>query len=597
MDRYRRFFALLIVLSVSVVAVRADSIVGFTLPADGTLVMQVIVGGQRIIDLPSTAHENDLWLFGGDYIVQLRDGEYFVAGDSGGFVKFESDTVYFKQHKTLLPIRSPEEWSILMQAGTRSDLLVLNNAHLQFLEQSGYTVRAELWSIILPPPTPTPTKTITPTPTKTFTPTPTETPTATPTATPTVTATRTPTVTKIPELPEFVDSRNQGAIITNLPNYPLFGSLWAIRSARINNVPAQLLNIGGFRHDVVLDLGENRFQVEMTTRDNKIIRYVASITYDPSLSFASKRLLYVRTWTLNETIVIDADQLAVLGVIPKFNVSSISHNHKYLIDTFGNVYQTDYPSKKIGKRLPFTQNASEQIWPVFLPGDQQCAYGNTVIDVFGNNTTSYLPIVLDSSRAQFLTSTIFGQSQNQWFNKSERRHVQEYYLYNIATNGFIKKFEISFPVVALDPLWRYFIVGYEVFKYDTLEKVAGYSLGEPGYLSKILFTKSGDYALLCCKSRVYYNRGVVGALYIGGKVSEIRLHDKYEQKNVGSMVMDANGRLYLGSALNNSEAGGATNKNGINVFVFDESQRAFKSLTTVFLTSTGTLHIKEPVVE
>jgi hypothetical protein len=52
--------------------------------------------------------------------------------------------------------------------------------------------------IMLPTPTPTPTRTPTPTPTRTPTPTPTNTPTNTPTVTPTATATLTPTPTPLP---------------------------------------------------------------------------------------------------------------------------------------------------------------------------------------------------------------------------------------------------------------------------------------------------------------------------------------------------------------------------------------------------------------
>jgi hypothetical protein len=115
-------------------------------------------------------------------------------------------------------------------------------------------------------------------------------------------------------------------IRTNLSNFFVSGTANPSDTVRVNGVIVPLDVAGNFAVPVPLAQGANRIELDIPLAPAGTQSFVKTVTFDPSFSTGSTRLLYVSSVAsaLSGTIVIDVDHNIFLGFIPDKHIRGIS---------------------------------------------------------------------------------------------------------------------------------------------------------------------------------------------------------------------------------------------------------------------------------
>ena len=151
-------------------------------------------------------------------------------------------------------------------------------------------------------------------------------------------------------------------LFTNLQYYPLAGYFFGADEIIINNKNVEIDRFFGFKTNVLLNKeGSHQFQI-IAKRFGKIVKTVTVvINRNSKISFEDKILLYIIDDPDNpETIIIDAINSSIVGVLPDIQISGATRNGKYVFDTQANVYSASN-HKWIG-RLPV--NEIDDLFPI-----------------------------------------------------------------------------------------------------------------------------------------------------------------------------------------------------------------------------------------
>jgi WD40 repeat protein len=125
-------------------------------------------------------------------------------------------------------------------------------------------------------------------------------------------------------LPDTID--------TNLGTFFVSGRANPGDAVAVNGASVPLDSVGNFVIPFTLIDGANRIELDIHSAQNGDLSFVKTVTFDPTLSTAGTRLLYVSSIApaFSGTIVIDVDNNVFLGFIPKKHVRGISPDAKQI---------------------------------------------------------------------------------------------------------------------------------------------------------------------------------------------------------------------------------------------------------------------------
>jgi uncharacterized protein YfaP (DUF2135 family) len=133
--------------------------------------------------------------------------------------------------------------------------------------------------------------------------------------------------------PGFTDfSALPAQIDTNLPTFFVSGSASVGDTVTVNGASIPLDRVGNFVTPVPLAAGANRIELDIQSGQMGTVSFVKTVTLDPNLSMAGRRLLYVSSINaqFSGTIVIDVDNNIFLGFIQNKHVRGISPDGKQI---------------------------------------------------------------------------------------------------------------------------------------------------------------------------------------------------------------------------------------------------------------------------
>lgn len=131
--------------------------------------------------------------------------------------------------------------------------------------------------------------------------------------------------------PGFTDfSALPAEVATNLSTFFVSGFVDPGDAVAVNGTGVSPDSVGNFVSAIPLTVGANRIELDIQSAQKGSLSFVKTVTFDPTLSTAGRRLLYVSSIAshLSGTIVIDLDNNIFLGFIKNKHVRGISPDGK-----------------------------------------------------------------------------------------------------------------------------------------------------------------------------------------------------------------------------------------------------------------------------
>lgn len=117
-------------------------------------------------------------------------------------------------------------------------------------------------------------------------------------------------------------------IRTNLPDFWVAGRAGAGNLVTVNRIAVPTTAVGDFSTEIPLVAGPNVIELRIESSRGVRSTFTKIVEYDPVLSTAQKRLLYIDTTSPDGTLVIDLDRNVVLGLLKRAHVRGISPSGK-----------------------------------------------------------------------------------------------------------------------------------------------------------------------------------------------------------------------------------------------------------------------------
>ena len=191
-------------------------------------------------------------------------------------------------------------------------------------------------------------------------------------------------------------------ISTNLGTFFVSGSTAPANTVMVNGAILTLDNVGNFVTPVALVSGPNPIELDIQSQGGTQT-FVKTITFDPALSTADRKLLYVSgiAAALSGTFVIDPDNRSFLGFIANKHVRGISPDGSriYMDDLSVVSTATHQVLPSPSSPLAFSQNIPSDGFLV-SPDGTKLYSRDEVLDIAGNQVSpNKLPLNIETGWA------------------------------------------------------------------------------------------------------------------------------------------------------------------------------------------------------